>query len=310
MKKKKLIIILLLFLALTTGCTKYLSDNDNKRITNEKTGQSLTSNILCKPEDKELLSIYEKYEDNMEVKLKDLPKCKEMKIYDKDTYSGLWVQLFVMPIAWLIIKLGLLVKNYGISVMLIGLALRLILKPFSAKTIKQSENMKKAQPELERLEKKYKDKTDSESMMAKSQETMLIYKKYNINPMGGCLVSFIQLPLFFAFLEAINRVPAIFEESLFTLQLGTTPLVGIKSGNYIYLILIALIILTTYLSFKFSMSNAGSGEQQQQMQFMTTFMLIFISIASFSLPTAIALYWIVTNGFSVLQTLLLKKKRR
>ena len=233
-----------------------------------------------------------------------------MKIYDKDTYSGLWAQVFVMPIAWLIIKLGLLVKNYGISVMLIGLALRLILMPLSAKTIKQSENMKKAQPELEKLEKKYKDKTDSDSMMAKSQETMLIYKKYNINPMGGCLVSFIQLPLFFAFLEAINRVPAIFEESLFTLQLGTTPLVGIKSGNYIYLILIALIVLTTYLSFKFSMSNAGSGEQQQQMQFMTTFMLIFISIASFSLPTAIALYWIVTNGFSVLQTLLLKKKRR
>ena len=309
MKKKKLLIILLLFLALTTGCTKYLSDDNKKRITNEKTGQSLTSNILCKPQDKELLSIYEKYEKSMEVKLEDLPKCSDMKIYDKDTYSGLWVQLFVMPIAWLIIKLGLLVKNYGISVMLIGLALRLVLMPFSAKTIKQSENMKKAQPELERLEKKYKDKTDSESMMAKSQETMLIYKKYNINPMGGCLVSFIQLPLFFAFLEAINRVPAIFEETLFTLQLGTTPLVGIKSGNYIYLIVIALIILTTYLSFKFSMSNAGSGEQQKQMQFMTTFMLIFISIASFSLPTAIALYWIVTNGFNVIQTLLLKKRR-
>ena len=65
MKKKKLIIILVLFLALTTGCTKYLSDNDKKRITNEKTGQSLTSNILCKPTDKELISIYEKYEDKM-----------------------------------------------------------------------------------------------------------------------------------------------------------------------------------------------------------------------------------------------------
>ena len=85
MKKKKLLIILLLFLALTTGCTKYLSDNDNKRITNEKTGQSLTSNILCKPQDKELLSIYEKYEKSMEVKLKDLPKCKDKKNYEKDT---------------------------------------------------------------------------------------------------------------------------------------------------------------------------------------------------------------------------------
>jgi len=144
--------------------------------------------------------------------------------------------------------------------------------------------------------------------MAKSQETMMIYKKYDINPMGGCLGSFIQLPLFFAFLEAINRVPAIFEENLLTLQLGTTPLVGIKEGNYLYLILIALIILTTFLSFKFSM-NTGSSEQQNQMKFMSTFMIIFISIASFSLPTAIALYWVVTNGFNVIQTLIFRKRR-
>lgn len=306
---KKLILIIMLALTLTTGCTKYLSDNDKKRITNEKTGQSLTSNILCKPEEKELTAIYEKYEKNMEVKLKDLPSCEKLKIYNKKTYNGLWVQLFVMPIAWLIIKLGLLVKNYGISVMLIGLALRIILLPLSLKTAKQSENMKKAQPELEKLEKKYKDKTDSDSMMQKSQETMLIYKKYDINPVSGCLVSFIQLPLFFAFLEAINRVPAIFEENLWSLQLGTTPLVGIKSGNYLYLVLIGLIILTTFLSFKFSMASTGSSEQQKQMQFMTTFMLIFISIASFSLPTAIALYWVVTNGFSVIQSLIVKKRR-
>ena len=309
MKKKKIIILIILFLTLTTGCTKYLEDDNKKRITNEVTGQSLTSNILCKPTDKDLLAIYEKYEDSMDVKLEELPECSKMKIYNSKNYSGIWVNLFVVPLAWLIVKLGLLVKNYGVAVMLIGLALRLILMPFTLKTQRQSENMKKAQPELEKLEKKYANKTDSDAMMQKSQEMMMIYKKYNISPMGGCLVSFIQLPIFFAFLEAINRVPAIFEESLFSLQLGTTPLVGIKSGNYIYLILIALIILTTYLSFKFSMANSGSSEQQQQMQFMTTFMLIFISIASFSLPTAIALYWVVTNGFSVIQTLIFKKRR-
>ena len=309
MKLKKIIIVILLVLTITTGCTKYLSDDNKKRITNEKTGQSLTSNILCKPTDKELTAIYEKYEKNMEVKLKELPECKNIKIYNHKTYSGLWVQLFVMPIAWLIVKTGLLVKNYGISVMLIGLLLRIVLMPLSIKTVKQSENMKKAQPEIDKLEKKYKDKTDSESMMKKSQETMLIYKKYNINPVGGCLVSFIQLPLFFAFLEAINRVPAIFEEKLLSLQLGTTPLVGIKSGNYLYLVLIVLIILTTYFSFKFSMAGSGNSEQQQQMKFMTSFMLIFISIASFSLPTAIALYWVVTNGFSVIQTIMIKKRR-
>ena len=56
--------------------------------------------------------------------------------------------------------------------------------------------------------------------------------------MSGCLVSFIQLPLFFAFLEAINRVPAIFEENFIGFQLGTTPMMGMQNGNFLYLIII------------------------------------------------------------------------
>ena len=47
----------------------------------------------------------------MEIKLKDLPDCNKMKIYNKKNYNGLWVQIFVMPIAWLIIKLGIFVKK-------------------------------------------------------------------------------------------------------------------------------------------------------------------------------------------------------
>ena len=243
-------------------------------------------------------------------KLKDLPSCKNIKIYNSKTYSGLWVQLIVMPLAYLIIMLGNFVGNYGVSVMLVGLLIRLILLPFSAKTMKQSENMKKAQPELNKLEKKYAGKNDQASLTAKSTEMMQIYKKHNINPMGSCLVSLVQLPLFFGFLEAINRIPAIFEGKLLAFQLGTTPLIGIKSGNYYYLILIILIMLTTYLSFRFSMNTTtGNPDQDKQMSMMTNFMLIFITIASVSLPTAIALYWIVTNGFNVIQTLILKGRK-
>ena len=63
MKKniKKISIIVLSILLLTTGCTKYVTDDKDKRITNEETGQSLTSNLLCKPSG-ELLEVYEKYE--------------------------------------------------------------------------------------------------------------------------------------------------------------------------------------------------------------------------------------------------------
>ena len=306
MKIKKIILIFIACFCLT-GCTKYISDDNNKRIINEETGQSLPSNILCKPTTSELDEIYSKYKDKLEVDLDKLPECENLKYYDSNNYNGLWVQLIVMPLAWLIIKIGNFLGNYGLSVMAVGLLIRIILIPFTRKTIKQSENMKKAQPEMERLEKKYANKNDQESLMMKSQEMMMIYKKYNISPFGSCLISFIQLPLFFGFLEAINRIPAIFEGDLGAYQLGTTPLIGIKSGNYFYIVLILLIILTTYLSFKFSMSSMGNEAQQKQMKMMTGFMLVFISIASFSLPTAIALYWVVTNGFSVVQNLIMKR---
>lgn len=309
--KKKFIILLAIVVFMLTGCTKYLSDGNNKRIINETTGQSLPSNILCKPTTKEMVSIYEKYNSKLEVPLEKLGDCKELKFYNSENYNGLWVQLIVMPLAWLIIRIGNLFNNYGISVMLVGLLIRIILLPFSIKSMKQSENMKKIQPEMNRLEKKYAGKTDQQSQMAKSQEMMALYKKYNVSPVGSCLISLVQLPIFFGFLEAINRIPAIFEGTLGAYDLGMTPLIGLKGGNYYYIILILLIMLTTYLSFKFSMSNqVGNDDQQKQMKMMTYFMLVFITIASFSLPTAIALYWVVTNGFNVVQNLIVKRGRK
>ena len=307
--KKKIVVLFAIVLLTLTGCTKYLSDDNNKRVVNEKTGQNLTANILCLPEDNKLLEEYKKYEKNLPIKIEELPKCTEMKIYEKKSYNGLWVGLFVRPLAWCIIKLGKVFGNYGLSVMIIGLIIRIIMLPISAKTAKQQENMKKIQPEMSRIEKKYENKTDQESMMKKSQETLALYQKYNINPMSSCLVSFIQLPLFFAFLEAINRVPAIFENYFWKFQLGTTPLIGIKDGNYYYVILIILILVFTALSFKQSMASmSSSSEQVKQTKYMLIFMTVFIGIASFQLPSAIALYWVVTNAFNVIKMNLMKKR--
>lgn len=310
MKKKILSLILVVMILLTSGCTKYLMDDNNKRVTYNKTGQTLTSNILCKPTGAELTALYQKNNKSLLVPIEKLPACKNFKPTDIG-YSSLWETIFVKPLAYAILQVGNFVHNYGVAVMVIGLLIRFALFPVSKKTITQSENMKKAKPELDNIEKKYKDKKDNESMMAKSQEMMLIYKKYNINPVSSCIVAFIQLPLFFAFLEAINRVPAIFEENLLGLQLGTTPLKGIGGGNYLYILLIALIIGTTYLTFKNSMtmSTSNNKDAQGQMQLMSKLMLIFISIASLSLPAAIGIYWIVTNAFAVVQNILIKRKK-
>ena len=63
----------------------------------------------------------------------------------------------------------------------------------------------------------------------------------------------------------------------------------------------------TYFSFKNMNSKSGDIAQQQQMKMMSTFMVVFIGIASFSLQTSIALYWIVSNGFTIVQNLIVKK---
>ncbi len=308
-KNKKLVVALLVLLTLSTGCTKYLSDENKKKIVNEVTGQSLTSNILCLPEDEDLLKIYEDNKDRMDVDYDSLKPCASFKPGDLK-YNGLWESLFIKPLAYIIIKLGEFVSNYGLAVVILGILIRLILFPFTKKTLMQSENMKKAQPELQAIQKRYGDSKDQATAMQMSQEMMMVYKKYNINPAGGCLVSFIQLPILLAFLEAINRVPAIFEGHFLTLQLGTSPFVGIKDGNFYYIILIVLIILTTYFSYKFSMSTStGNPEQDKQMEMTMKFMIVFISIASLSLPTALALYWIVSNGFVIAQNFILKSMK-
>ena len=300
MKKKILILFLMLFTL--SGCTKRF----NVVINEEKNQQkSYVSNILCKPETKELVDVYKNNDKKLLIKYEDLPKCSNLKI-NSGGYEGLWTSLFVKPLAWIIVKVGLIVKNYGLAIMIVGLILRLLMFPISKKSTNMNINMQKEQKDLDKLEKKYKGREDRDSMMAKSQEMMLIYKKYDINPFSSCLFAFLQLPIFFAFLEAVYRVPAFFEKNFLVFNLGTTPLEGIKAGNYWYIILVVLIILATVFSFK-NMNMSTNKEQAKQMKMMTTFMIVFISFVSFGLPTSIALYWIVSNGFTVVQNLLLKK---
>lgn len=219
----------------------------------------------------------------------------------------MWTSLLVKPLAWVIVKVGLLVKNYGLSIIILGILLRLLVLPLTKQTLNMSEGMKKANPELQRLEKKYAGRNDQQSLLAKNQEMALIYKKYNIKPLSGCLVSLLQLPLFFAFLEAIQRIPAILEEKLLWFDLGTTPWKAITSGSYYYIVIVILIGASTYFSFKNTGTSAINEEQAQQTKMMTKMMTIFIIFMSFTLNVGIGLYWISTSAFAILQNYLLKK---
>ncbi|MBQ6282988.1 MAG: YidC/Oxa1 family membrane protein insertase [Bacilli bacterium] len=334
-KNKSKFIILALCLFLLTGCAKTLTDENKKVVkysasiicdsctsscdkedndclkkceTNcneakkNQTGQNLTKNILCQPTNKDVIEIYEKYG----VSMKNIPTCPKLSIVSG--YEGLWVSLFVKPLAWIIIKTGLLLKNYGLSLVIISILIRAVLMPLTKKTAMQSENLKKAQPELDRLNKKYENKNDKDSQLQKSQETLLIYQKYGINPMSSCLFALIQIPLLFAFIEAINRTPAIFEGKFLGLHLGITPLTALKNGQWYYLLVIIILAVITYLSLNLNKGVGAPGaDTQKQMNMMNKFMLVFITYASLNLSTAICMYWISSSAFTIFQNLLVKR---
>ena len=300
MKKKKILLVLIC-IVLLTGCTKILKDENNKVVRNPETGQTITENIICKPTHEKTIEIYK--ENNIDID--SLPVCT--KFTPLKNYEGLWTSLFVKPLAWLIIKIGSIFKNYGIAIIVTCLIIRLILYPFTKKTAMQSELMKKAGPELTKLEKKYENKNSAEDQNKKAQEMMLIYQKYKINPIAGCLLAFIQLPLLLAFYEAINRTPAIFEDKLFFLNLGKTPWNGIAAGEYGYIILVILIFTATFFSFRKTMKDQST--QAVNMKYTLYFMLAIITYSSFTIASAVGIYWITSNLFTILQNKLVERKK-
>ena len=327
--KKIFIVVLILVLALT-GCTKQLKDADGKVVQDEKTKQTLVENILCQPV--ELRDVYEEviekqkqdykkmYEEGdlskKEYKEKtksilnidELPVCTKISIVEGG-YETFWTSVFVKPLAWVIVNIGkLLWNNYGLAIIVITILIKLILFPVTQKSLKQSESIQKAQPKLNKIEKKYAGKNDQESMMMKSNEMMAIYKEYKINPMSGCLLSFLQIPLFFAFYEALNRLPILFEGKFLGLHMGMTPLAAAGEGYWYYLILPIIVGLVTYFSFKMN-KNGMNGEQAKQMKMMFNIMIIMIFITSFSMSVAIILYWITNSVLAILQNLLVKRSK-
>ena len=294
MKKSrvKILIILLISVFLLTGCTKQLLDSDKKPVKNPETGQTLTKNILCKPTDKNTIKIYEENK----VKIEKLPDCEDFKPTD-GKYEGIWTSLFVKPLAFILILLGTHLGNFAISVIIVSLIIRFIAYPITKKTAMQSEVMKELQPELQKIQKKYKGKEDQESMMKQNQEMMALYKKYNVNPMGGCLFAMIQLPIFVAF----------FEDKFLGLQLGTTPSVGISTSTfYAYALLIIIIGFSTFFSMR--MSTAGNN-QDPTMKMMPTMMTGMIVITGIFMPTGLGIYWVTSNIFTLVQNYLVRRSK-
>ncbi len=178
-----------------------------------------------------------------------------------------------------------LTGNYGISIILLTVVIRLALYPVIHKQNLSTKAMQEIQPEVKKLQEKYKK--DPQKL---NQEIMRLYKEKGVNPLGGCLPLLIQLP----FLFVLYRVLVTYDYGQ-----GFLWLPNLSQRDPYYILPLAMGV-TTFWQQKIA-TPAVSGEGSQQNLLMMVFMPLFLVFISWSLPSGVLLYWFVSNLFYIFQ---------
>jgi YidC/Oxa1 family membrane protein insertase len=205
------------------------------------------------------------------------------------------------------------ISNYGVVIILLTITVRLVLTPLTISQTRSMARMQKFQPELQELQKKFKD--DKAKLQ---QETMAFYKKNNVNPLAGCLPLILQLPVFFALFQAL-RTPSQIVTSVLGVPYIPVYLFGnIKNiianipnikFNFLWLnlnerdpffILVILMVATMFLSTKMT-----TTDPKQAM--ITYAMPLVFGVISWNMPSGILIYWVTTNIWSIGQQYIVNK---
>ena len=231
------------------------------------------------------------------------------------TATGLWDKLFVLPLANFITFLyNILNNNLGLSIILATAIVRLVLIPLYLKSNQSTMVMQEIQPEMEKMKKKYEHKQDQASQVKMQQEMIELYKKYNFNPMMGCLLPLLQMPIFLAFYQAISRHPLIKNASaneFFGINLGAT---GTPANWILALIVAGLSIYSQRLMNNNMADTMKNSQQNQANNTMMKVMTYYLPFAMFSItigtPFAFGLYFLTGAIMQIIQFLIIKKPQR
>ena len=217
------------------------------------------------------------------------------------------------------------IPNYGVAIIGLTVLVRLALFPLTAKQARSMQKMQLIQPELKKLQAQYKN--DRQKL---NEEIMKFYKENSVNPMAGCLPLVFQMPVFFALFRVLSEpqehLPV--DSKLFEAFCGSQSVAECKdpkglsflgmdlgeaasnlSGGFTnalpYFLLIALVVVTGYLQFKQTQSR--QTQANPQMALMGKIFPVMFAFISYSLPSGVVLYFLVSNLWQIGQQALIFK---
>lgn len=228
---------------------------------------------------------------------------------------------------WLFDKIGLNgdLAGWAWALSIVGLTVvvRLLLIPLFVRQIHSSRRMQLIQPEMQKIQKKYKGKRDPESQKAQQAEIMDLYRRTGTNPFSSCLPILIQSPFFFALFQLLNNLKAqaegvpghdaigpitrevaaqIESSTIFGAKLSDSFLTPGASLNVKILtaVLIVLMSATTFttqyqLMRKNMPAAALDNPFAKQQKVLLYLMPIFFAISGINFPIGVLIYWLTTN---------------
>ena len=212
---------------------------------------------------------------------------------------GMW-RWICYPLVWVLNFFNSLVPNYGIAIILLTILVRLIFWPLTHKSTVGMKKMQELQPKMKEIQAKFKD-----NPQRLQQETWGLYKSAKVNPMSSCLPMIVQIPVFIALFNVLRSAvelryaPFLWigdlsePEGLFAEYL---PFGGLN-------ILPILMALSTGLQSAFTPSTGDKSQQRMMMIFMPIMMLVMF----YSFPSALSLYWFLSNLFSIVQMWIIRR---
>ncbi len=181
-----------------------------------------------------------------------------------------------------------LVKNWGWAIIIVSIVVYLILFPLTIKQMQSMRHMQLLAPKIEELKKLYKD-----NPQRMHKETMELYKKNKVNPAGGCIPMILQIPIFVAFYQVLNRSVVIKGANFLWIKDLSEPDKLFTSPVDINILPI-LMAIGMFVQQKLSTANT-TGEYAQQQKMMTLLMPVIFGFFFYRMASGLVLYWLINS---------------
>jgi YidC/Oxa1 family membrane protein insertase len=205
--------------------------------------------------------------------------------------------------------------SFGFAIILFTVIVKVVTLPLTFKQLQSTRKMQQLQPEIQKLQKKYKDEREK---LSKAQ--MDLYKEAGVNPLGGCLPTLIQMPIWFALYQALFKLAS--EGNLNEGFLWIRSLAEPRNLSWIWplpqttdawiyaagLLVLPILTVVTQMVVQKMTTPPNTDGQQAMMGQMMMFMPIMFGFFALQVPQGLVLYWVASNLFMLVQQYFINKQ--